>query len=68
MAKFTTDQLQKLKNMYATGVLETREGDTWVKFNTMRELRTAINEIEAEINNSKPSGTRLITINRNYKR
>lgn len=66
MAKFTSDQLQRLKDSYARGVLELREGDTWIKYNSMSEMRAAIKEMEAEINSSVPSGTRRVVVNKGY--
>lgn len=67
MANFTQEQLQKLKDAYARGVLEIREGDSWVKFNTMSEMRQAIQSMESELTfGSVPRGSRLVTVNKGY--
>lgn len=67
MANFTTEQLQKLKDAYARGVLEIREGDSWVKYNNMSEMRQAIQVMESEIlNGSVPRGSRLVSISKGY--
>lgn len=68
MTTYTSQQLQILKNAYARGVLEVWEGDTRVKYNTMSEMRAAIEHMESEINRGgpKPSGSRRITINKGY--
>lgn len=66
MASYTADQLQRLKDAYARGVLEIREGDTWLKYNSMAELRIAINDMEAAINNTAPRGTRRVIVSKGY--
>ncbi|AUR86163.1 head completion adaptor [Vibrio phage 1.083.O._10N.286.52.B9] len=71
MSAYTTDQLQVLKDAYASGVLKVRNGDDWVEYNSMRELRIAISDIETAIanvnNGGRPSGTRLATISKGYR-
>lgn len=68
MASFTIEQLQRLKNAYALGVLEVREGDSWTKFNTMSEMRSAIEKMESEIAyGAPPRGSRLVSISKGYK-
>lgn len=66
MAKYTADQLQRLKDAYARGVLEIREGDTWLKYNSMSEMRQAINDMEAEINDTRPRGSYRVTVSKGY--
>lgn len=67
MANFTEEQLDKLKKAYARGVLEIREGDSWVKFNTLSEMREAIQVMESELIFGKaPRGSRLVTVNKGY--
>jgi hypothetical protein len=67
MANFTTQQLQTLKDAYARGVLEIREGDSWVKYNSLSELRQAIITIESELKTGPvPRGSRLVTVNKGY--
>ncbi len=62
----TQAQLDKLKNAYARGVLKIREGDTWLEYQTMKEMRIAIRDIETEIAGTKPKGTRLVTTSKGY--
>lgn len=67
MANFTTEQLQKLKDAYARGVLEIREGDSWVKFNTLSAMREAIQVMESELTSGPvPRGSRLVRVNKGY--
>lgn len=66
MAKYTADQLQRLKDAYARGVLEIREGDTWLKYNSMSEMRQAINDMESEINDTRPRGSYRVTVSKGY--
>ncbi len=61
-----TEQLATLKNAYSSGILEVREDDMWVKYNSMKEMRIAIREAEADLSNSTPTGTRLVTTGRGY--
>ncbi|AUR84115.1 head completion adaptor [Vibrio phage 1.049.O._10N.286.54.B5] len=69
---FTTEQLTDLKAAYASGVLKVRNGDDWLEYNSMREMRLAIQDIEADIAaaaaGGKPSGTRLVSVSRGYRR
>lgn len=68
MANYTAEQLAGLKAAYARGVLEVREGDSWVKYNSLSEMRMAIQDIEAELQttNAAPRGSRLISVNKGY--
>lgn len=69
---FTIIQLDALKAAYASGVLKVRNGDDWLEYNSMREMRLAIADIAAEIeaqnSGGKPSGTRLVSVSRGYTR
>ncbi|AHK11736.1 head-tail connector [Shewanella sp. phage 1/44] len=69
---FTLEQLAALKAAYASGVLKVRNGDDWLEYNSMREMRLAISDITAEIAaanaGGKPSGTRLVSVSRGYTR
>jgi len=62
----TLDQLNKLKEAYSRGILKLREGDTWVEYNTMKEMRIAIQEAERELSASTPKGTRLVSTSQGY--
>jgi hypothetical protein len=63
---FTELQLNDLKDAYARGVLKIREGDTWVEFQSMKEMSIAISEIEKSLSNTRPSGSRLVTVSKGY--
>lgn len=69
---YTSDQLTALKEAYASGVLKVRNGDDWIEYNSMRELRQAINDIETDMETKaaggRPSGTRLVSVSRGYRR
>lgn len=65
MSNYTLDQLASLKKAYARGVLKVREGDSWVEYQSMKDMRIAIGEMEAEIerakaNQVKPTGSRVV--------
>jgi len=67
MANFTTEQVQKLKDAYARGILEIREGDSWVKYNSLSEMRQAIQLMESELSSGPvPRGSRLVSISKGY--
>lgn len=42
MTTFTHEQLANLKKAYARGVMRVREGDTWVEYQSMRQMAQAI--------------------------
>lgn len=62
----TLTQLNSLKEAYASGILKIREGDTWVEYNSMKEMRTAIQEAEKSLNKKTPTGTRLVRTGKGY--
>jgi hypothetical protein len=62
----TLDQLNRLKESYASGILKIREGDTWVEYNSMKEMRIAIQEAEREMSSVAPKGTRLTKTSNGY--
>lgn len=68
VGNYTAEQLTTLRNMYAKGVLRIREGETWIEFNSLSELRKAITDIENQINNpgGRPQGSYRITVNKGY--
>lgn len=64
---YTLDQLNNLKKAYARGVLRVREGDTWIEYQSMQQMRKAIADIEAELgieHGHKPRGTRRVRFGR----
>lgn len=64
---YTQDMLTELKRAYSRGVLKVREGDDWVEYQSMREMRQAISDIEAELRvTNKPSGSRLVSVSKGY--
>ena len=54
MAKFTPNQLQKLKAAYASGVLRVRYGDTDVTYQSMPHMKRAIAVLERELGVNPP--------------
>lgn len=68
MANYTNEQLTLLKNAYARGVLEIREGDTWLKYQTLSQMRQAIRDMEAELStaNAPPRGSRVVSVKKGY--
>jgi ERCC4-type nuclease len=63
MTTFTHEQLASLKKAYARGVLRVREGDTWVEYQSMKQMREAIALMEAELgieHANKPRGARRV--------
>lgn len=63
MSSFTLDQLAGLKKAYARGVLQVREGDTTITYQSMAAMRQAITEMENELNIenvNKPRGSRRV--------
>jgi len=69
---YTQQQLTELKAAYSSGVLKVRNGDDWLEYNSLRDMRLAIEDIETELANQaaggKPRGTRLVTVNKGYYR
>ena len=47
--KFTTEQLEKLKQAYASGALRVRYGEREVVYRSEEELRRAIGRVEKEL-------------------
>lgn len=67
MSTFTTDQLANLKKAYARGILRVREGDTWVEYQSMKDMRIAIANMESELgieHAGKPRGSRRVVFGR----
>jgi hypothetical protein len=63
LTAFTTDQLASLKKACARGVLRVREGDTWVEYQSLKQMRETIAMIEAELgieHANKPRGVRRV--------
>lgn len=62
----TQNDLNELEKAYARGILKVREGDTWIEYQGMREMRIAIKEFKAEMSGNKPSGTHRVTVSKGY--
>ena len=63
MSDYTLEDLAALKKAYARGVLRVREGDTWIEYQSMREMKIAIDLIETELNverATRPRGSRRV--------
>lgn len=69
-AIYTETDLANLKKAYASGVLQVRDGNDYVEYQSMHAMRIAIQDMEAELSKNsdrgKPSGTRLVRVNRGY--
>ncbi len=63
---FTQTQLDELRDAYARGVLKVRDGDTWVEYQSMKEMRTAMLEMEKSLSSNTPSGSRLVSTSKGY--
>jgi len=63
---FTQSHLNELRDAYARGVLKVREGDTWVEYQSMKDLRIAISDLEKSLSSKRPSGTRLVSTSKGY--
>lgn len=66
---YTPELLAKLKKAYASGVLQVREGNDFVEYQTMSAMRLAIKDIEQELNQNnnsrgKASGSRIVRVNK----
>ena len=62
----TQVQLNELEDAYSRGIMKIREGDTWVEYQSMKDMRIAINEMKRELFNSTPVGTRLASTGKGY--
>ncbi len=62
----TQTQLNELQDAYSRGILKIREGDTWVEYQSMKEMRLAISEMKRELFNSTPTGTRIASTSQGY--
>jgi hypothetical protein len=62
----TQTELNELKSAYARGVLKVREGDTWLEYQSMKDMRIAIQDLEKQLSSSVPTGTRLISTSKGY--
>jgi hypothetical protein len=63
MTTFTHEQLANLKKAYARGVMRVREEDTWVEYQSMRQMAQAIDRMEAELgiqHANRPRGVRRV--------
>lgn len=63
----TQAELDRLKKAYRSGVLKIREGDTWIEYQSMRQMKLAIDDMEAELAGyNKPRGTRVARTSKGY--
>lgn len=62
----TQADLDELKSNYNQGVLKVREGNTWLEYQSMSDMRIAIADLEKELSNSRPSGSRLVSVSKGY--
>lgn len=59
--------LEELKKAYYRGVLKVREGDTWVEYQSMKEMRVAISDAERELSGNKASSVRIARTSNGYR-
>jgi hypothetical protein len=58
---YTQEQLVTLKAAYAAGILEFQDGDERVKYQSMHQMKMAIQDIEDELQiNNRPKGARKL--------
>ena len=50
----TKSDLEELEKAYYRGVLKVREGDTWIEYQSMKDMRIAIRDAKAELSKEKP--------------
>lgn len=62
----TKAELDTLIRMRNRGVKEVREKDTWIKFNSFKELEQAIRVMQIELGAKKPLGTKRVRVGRGY--
>lgn len=62
----TQAELDNLIRMRNRGVKEVREKDTWIKFNSFKEMEDAIRRMEIELGAKKPMGTKRVRVSRGY--
>ena len=62
----TQAQLDRLKAAYYQGVLIVQEGDTRIEYQNMAQMRVAIKDLEDELKNNRPKGSRLVSVSKGY--
>lgn len=66
----TQEELDRLRKAYYSGVLKVREGDTWVEYQSLKQMRVAMRDAENELANGgegkAPQGTRLARTGKGY--
>ena len=62
----TQAELDTLIRMRNRGVKEVREKDTWIKFNTFKEMEQAIRVWQIELGAKKTLGTKRVRVSRGY--
>jgi hypothetical protein len=61
---YTQADVDQLKGMLAAGILEVREKDTHVIFQSARELRTTLAQAEASLLGQRPQGFRAVRVSK----
>jgi hypothetical protein len=62
----TQNDLDELEKAYFRGILKVREGDTWVEYQSMKDMRIAIQDAKITLQGGKPSGVRIVRVNTGY--
>lgn len=63
----TQNDLDELEKAYFRGILKVREGDTWVEYQSMKDMRIAIQDAKTTLAGGKPSGVRIVQVNNGYR-
>ncbi len=67
---YTTDQLTKLMNNYSSGITEFRDGEQWVKFDSLTAMGIVIDKLRVELfptQHKKPIGYTRIRVVKDFQ-
>tara|TARA_R110002124_G_C8970366_1_gene514992 strand:+ start:3307 stop:3540 length:234 start_codon:yes stop_codon:yes gene_type:complete len=68
---YKNESLTKLMNAYSQGIIEYRDGDQWVKYDSMAAMKIAIDNIRQELNTgytTRPMGATKVICVSGYQR
>ncbi len=64
----TQSDLDNLKKAYYRGVLRVREGNSWVEYQSLADMRIALQDAEAELSTTKRVKTQYVATSKGYNR
>lgn len=67
---YTEAQLTKLSSNYVSGIIEFRDGEQWVKFDSLKAMKVVIDEVRAELfpeAHAKPIGYTRIRVVKEFQ-